>query len=91
VVAGNRFWTERVAARDGVGLGTDVHLPDGPGPFPVILERTPYGRNQPSRSGPAPDARPIAYHLHGDGLLSETPPWPCSLTRTGPAVSFCRC
>ncbi len=47
---GNRFWTEMVAARDGVKLATDVHLPDGAGPFPVVLERTPYGRDQTSRS-----------------------------------------
>jgi putative CocE/NonD family hydrolase len=42
--------TEMVALRDGVHLATDLHLPDGPGPFPVVLERTPYGRDQPSRS-----------------------------------------
>ena len=61
MVAGNRFWTERVPARDGVGLATDVHLPDGPGPFPVILERTPYGRNQASRSEiTAADPRPLS-------------------------------
>ncbi|MBU6498463.1 MAG: CocE/NonD family hydrolase [Rhodospirillales bacterium] len=36
--------------RDGVGLATDIHLPDGPGPFPVVLERTPYGRDLASRS-----------------------------------------
>lgn len=45
----------RVPMRDGIQLATDVWLParDGvalPGPFPVILERTPYGRNRPSRS-----------------------------------------
>lgn len=44
-----------VTMRDGVRLATDVHLParDGvalPGPFPVILERTPYGKTLPSRS-----------------------------------------
>mgnify|MGYP002622254086 FL=1 len=44
-----------VPMRDGVRLATDVYLParDGaelPGPWPVILERTPYGRNRPSRS-----------------------------------------
>jgi hypothetical protein len=44
-----------VAMRDGVRLATDVYLParDGaalPGAWPVILERTPYGRNRPSRS-----------------------------------------
>ncbi|MBS0560618.1 MAG: CocE/NonD family hydrolase, partial [Proteobacteria bacterium] len=42
--------TEMVAMRDGVRLATDIHLPDGAGTFPVILERTPYGRHLPSRS-----------------------------------------
>ena len=36
--------------RDGVRLATDVHLPPGAGPFPVVLERTPYGRAETSRS-----------------------------------------
>jgi putative CocE/NonD family hydrolase len=40
----------RVAVRDGVRLATDVYRPAragkaAPGRFPVILERTPYGRN----------------------------------------------
>jgi putative CocE/NonD family hydrolase len=39
-----------VAMRDGIRLATDIHLPDGAGPFPVILERTPYGRHLASRS-----------------------------------------
>jgi len=44
-----------VAMRDGVRLATDVYHParDGErlaGPWPVILERTPYGKNRPSRS-----------------------------------------
>ncbi len=39
-----------VAMRDGVRLATDVYLPDGAGPFPVIMERTPYGRHLASRS-----------------------------------------
>src|SRR5277367_319297 len=30
--------------RDGVRLATDFYLPGGAGPFPVVLERTPYGR-----------------------------------------------
>jgi predicted acyl esterase len=41
--------TEMVAMRDGARLATDIHLPNGAGPFPVILERTPYGRHLPSR------------------------------------------
>ena len=41
--------TDMVVTRDGVRLATDIHLPDGPGPWgagpwPAILERTPYGR-----------------------------------------------
>ena len=44
-----------VAMRDGVRLATDVYRParDGkpvPGRFPVILERTPYGKTVVSRS-----------------------------------------
>jgi len=36
--------TQMVAMRDVVRLATDVTLPDGNGPWPVVLERTPYGR-----------------------------------------------
>jgi putative CocE/NonD family hydrolase len=28
--------------RDGIELSTNIYLPDGPGPFPVLLVRTPY-------------------------------------------------
>lgn len=45
----------RVPMRDGVALATDVWIPSRggrplDGPFPVVLERTPYGRKLPSRS-----------------------------------------
>jgi hypothetical protein len=36
--------TERVSARDGVELATDVFLPAGDGPFPVVVMRTPYNK-----------------------------------------------
>src|SRR5436853_6225395 len=39
-----------VPARDGVRLATDVYRPPGAGPFPAILERTPYDKSAPSRS-----------------------------------------
>ena len=39
-----------VRARDGVGLATDIYRPDSGGPFPFILERTPYDKSAPSRS-----------------------------------------
>ena len=31
--------------RDGVRLATDVYRPKGDGPWPVLLERTPYGKS----------------------------------------------
>ena len=36
-----------VPARDGVALATDIFLPPGDGPFPVVLGRTPYNKNNP--------------------------------------------
>jgi putative CocE/NonD family hydrolase len=39
--------TEHVTTRDGIRLATDIHLPDGAGPWPVVLQRTPYGRHLP--------------------------------------------
>lgn len=54
----------RVRMRDGVHLATDVYLPSGgDGPFPVLLERTPYdrrGTNHGDRTlaAPTPVAKP---------------------------------
>ena len=39
---------EQAPMRDGVELATEVYLPPGEGPFPVILQRTPYNRRSPS-------------------------------------------
>lgn len=36
-----------VPMRDGVKLSADVFTPDGPGPFPVLLSRTPYNKEDP--------------------------------------------
>ena len=46
---GAQNWTcgeEMAPMRDGVRLATDVYVPrgQGPGPFPVVLERTPYDK-----------------------------------------------
>ena len=38
--------------RDGVDLATDVYTPDGPGPFPTVLIRTPYQRAKAAGNGP---------------------------------------
>jgi uncharacterized protein len=62
-----------VPARDGVLLATDLYRPDGPGPFPVLLERTPYGKSAASRSErTASDATPrsraeVAAYFVGHG------------------------
>ncbi len=39
-----RKLTEKVVMRDGVKLATDVYLPEGAGPFPTVLIRTPYNK-----------------------------------------------
>jgi uncharacterized protein len=36
--------TVSMRTRDGVRLDADLYRPDGPGPFPVLLMRQPYGR-----------------------------------------------
>jgi predicted acyl esterase len=46
-----------VVMRDGVRLATDVYLPEGEGPWPVILTRTPYGKRIPWA------AEPFAFYL----------------------------
>ena len=39
-----------VPMRDGIKLSTIVYLPEGPGPFPVVLIRTPYGKASQTRA-----------------------------------------
>lgn len=51
--------TYRVAMRDGVKLATDVYLPDGDGPWPVIFLRFPY--NKALAAGIGPDAATRSY------------------------------
>ncbi len=41
-----RKQTVMLRMSDGVRLATDVYLPGGKGPFPVILSRTPYNKNR---------------------------------------------
>ena len=43
--------TEMVAMRDGVHLATDLYFPEGDGPWPVILMRTPYNKNGAAKYG----------------------------------------
>lgn len=47
-----RHTESMVPMRDGVKLATSVYLPQGEGPWPVIVSRTPYSKRAPSgRSG----------------------------------------
>lgn len=39
-----RLAGQKLKTRDGVELVQEVYVPEGKGPFPVILSRTPYGR-----------------------------------------------
>lgn len=43
--------------RDGVELAVDLMIPNGNGPFPVILERTPYDKNSAGHAGAEDYAR----------------------------------
>lgn len=46
-----RYPDVMIRTRDGIHLATDIYVPaQGEGPFPVVLERTPYGKRKPSRS-----------------------------------------
>ena len=36
---------QKVPMSDGIRLATDVYMPDGPGPFPTLLIRSPYHRS----------------------------------------------
>jgi uncharacterized protein len=40
-----------VPMRDGVALATNLWRPEGPGPFPVLLVRTPYGKDDAGTFG----------------------------------------
>ena len=68
-----------VPCRDGVRLATDVYLPDDAGPWPVILERTPYGKREVSRSevtaaDPVPITRPALaayFTAHGYAVVFQ--------------------
>jgi putative CocE/NonD family hydrolase len=43
---GKTLWSRRIPMRDGVHVVADVVLPAGEGPFPAVVERTPYSRGR---------------------------------------------
>jgi len=76
-LAGTRE-TVMVPMRDGVKLATDIHLPDGDGPWPTILIRTPY--NKGGAAGFADGAQKRGYALVAQDFRgrfdSEGQDWP---------------
>ena len=52
-----------VATRDGAGLATDLYLPPGDGPFPAVVGRTPYNKNQAAFAGLAAGVNAKGYAL----------------------------
>jgi putative CocE/NonD family hydrolase len=46
-MAGEGAQTVRIPLTDGTELTADLYLPDSAGPFPVLMEVTPYGRRSP--------------------------------------------
>lgn len=53
-----------VPMRDGVRLATNIYLPEGEGPWPVVLTRTPYNKN-------GADGSAANYNAHGYALVSQ--------------------
>ncbi|MFC6335589.1 CocE/NonD family hydrolase [Pseudomonas sp. CCM 7891] len=52
---------QMIPMRDGIHLATDIYLPMGTaGPFPVVIERTPYDKSKPSRSEKQLDGQHIS-------------------------------
>lgn len=69
----NRAWAQTdpankqivmVPMRDGVNLATNIYLPDGDGPFPVVLTRTPYDKD-------GVDSSVARYNERGYALISQ--------------------
>jgi len=51
-----------VPMRDETALAADIQLPDGPGPFPALLQRVPYDRGAPAIRDGALDTVKAARH-----------------------------
>lgn len=52
---------KRIPMPDGVELAADLYLPDGPGPFPVVVTRTPYNKSGDTRHASRFTQRSMAY------------------------------
>ena len=79
------FREEMVAMRDGVKLATNILLPEGEGPWPVVLQRTPYGKDGRGKGIVSHDTR----HSAVTNLVAAGMPDVVAMTVTGhkdPAV-----
>jgi len=56
--------TVMVPMRDGVNLATNLYLPEGDGPWPVVLTRTPYNKNGADNSA-------ARYNGRGYALIAQ--------------------
>src|SRR5712692_7221042 len=67
--------TVRVPMRDGTLLATDIYLPSGNGPWPVVLVRTPFGRTSFWSSNPYNAQNegipPASFLTHGFALVVQ--------------------
>jgi uncharacterized protein len=74
-VAARPSSTVRVPMRDGTLLATDVYLPSGNGPWPVVLVRTPFGRTGFWSSNPYNPQNegipPSSFLTHGIALVVQ--------------------
>ncbi len=62
VILGQKVFKDvTIRTSDGATLATDVYLPAGKGPFPIILMRTPYGKESRGRHAHIFNARGYAY------------------------------
>ena len=67
-----------VPMRDGVSLTADVYRPDGPGPFPTLVQRTPYNKE----FGLAKNENPT----QGSFLIEELTAWLSEGQASAPAA-----
>ena len=68
---GVRCAVEWAPMRDGVRLATEVYLPAGDGPFPVILQRTPYNRRSPASGSDCDSGAGRYFAARGYALLNQ--------------------
>ncbi len=62
---------EQAPMRDGIHLATEVYLPAGDEPFPVILQRTPYNRRSPAAASDCDSATGRYFAERGYAMVNQ--------------------